>query len=621
MENRVLRIRREKREPSPFPSDVSDSEDTPSPVHSPKRPPKKRAKAERPTASLFEDDDAERGARAQPLGRAWNPEEDKVLLDAVKSLGPRWQEVEKQCRRHGYDRSQAMCRNRYQRIMAPLKEGKGGKNKCKRCFQIKKGHICTAVEDVVVHRSLPAEVAAAAAREASMRLATPPPAAAAHVAAAVAATVLAPATAPVTPPVVVTSLSSRPRLGRPRAPPNPNQPSPYTPVVAMPPMSSISTSDLPDHSLLSPVSGNDFKIDVDSFLEVVSQREAANRPPLGSLASLNASATEEAAGVSAAAAAGLLAPCVVDTGAADAPAPPPLLASTSPPLAGSPYLMSAGPPPIAPPMKPSNSFAAVSFGNVSVSSIISDRADLVDISDLESAADAALAASSAASSFASGAEGVDGRADGNSPSNSHGNSPSSAHTKSSPSHEKQLAALQAENTRLKMELAEETRAQETRALEPPSDAAIAAIAAACMGTFTRALPPNASPVAAMSVTPNAAHTPFTHSIHTSESDTTSAAAHAVGPFMLLSTAPPLSAALSRSQSPLPVEIEISALHTTLEPMARTMSYDSPGACAVATPPMMAPWSSAPSFSFAEAHGAAHASPLSPPPAPRFAGIA
>ena len=44
-------------------------------------------------------------------------------------------------------RTDAMCRNRYTRIKAPMKAGVECKNRCKRCGQMKRGHTCLTPEE------------------------------------------------------------------------------------------------------------------------------------------------------------------------------------------------------------------------------------------------------------------------------------------------------------------------------------------------------------------------------------------------------------------------------------------------------------------------------------------
>jgi hypothetical protein len=55
-------------------------------------------------------------------------------------------QVEVRLSKLGTGRTQAMCRNRYQRLNAPSRPNVICKNKCKRCGQLKRGHICTFVE-------------------------------------------------------------------------------------------------------------------------------------------------------------------------------------------------------------------------------------------------------------------------------------------------------------------------------------------------------------------------------------------------------------------------------------------------------------------------------------------
>jgi ribosomal protein L32 len=89
------------------------------------------------------DDDAPAGGGAN--GRPWSPEEDTALLEAVATCGLHWDLIVRQLAALGTGRTSAMCRNRYQRLNAPLKANVICKNKCKKCGQLKRGHTCTFV--------------------------------------------------------------------------------------------------------------------------------------------------------------------------------------------------------------------------------------------------------------------------------------------------------------------------------------------------------------------------------------------------------------------------------------------------------------------------------------------
>lgn len=73
-------------------------------------------------------------------GSFWTPTQDDLLLAAIEKHGPKWkavaEDVSPNC-------TSAMARNRFQRMRAPL-EGKPGRNRCKKCGQVKRGHTCTA---------------------------------------------------------------------------------------------------------------------------------------------------------------------------------------------------------------------------------------------------------------------------------------------------------------------------------------------------------------------------------------------------------------------------------------------------------------------------------------------
>jgi len=73
----------------------------------------------------------------------WRAEEDEALVASIQKHGKMWTAVSRDL--HMYRRSVAMCRNRYARMMAPLKDGDQAKSRniCKICKQIKRGHTCT----------------------------------------------------------------------------------------------------------------------------------------------------------------------------------------------------------------------------------------------------------------------------------------------------------------------------------------------------------------------------------------------------------------------------------------------------------------------------------------------
>lgn len=71
--------------------------------------------------------------------KSWEPEEDLALKQAIEEHGSQWKKIASLLP----GRTEAMCRNRYQRMQAPL-QGKAGRNLCTACGQIKRGHTCTA---------------------------------------------------------------------------------------------------------------------------------------------------------------------------------------------------------------------------------------------------------------------------------------------------------------------------------------------------------------------------------------------------------------------------------------------------------------------------------------------
>ena len=73
--------------------------------------------------------------------RAWEPEEDLLILKLVEEFGTKWATVQKSFT----NRSVASIRNRYFRTKKGIQlveEGAILKNKCHACGQLKRGHIC-----------------------------------------------------------------------------------------------------------------------------------------------------------------------------------------------------------------------------------------------------------------------------------------------------------------------------------------------------------------------------------------------------------------------------------------------------------------------------------------------
>jgi hypothetical protein len=152
----ALRPRVAKRAPSPDPGSEEDDEDQPPTRRSRSSRPRSRRQRTSAREAPFEGEDEEGEADVEPRqlvqGTAWLAEEDHALRNAVETHGTSWKKIEYDLSRLGYHRSTAMCRNRYQRMCAPSQEGKEGRNRCKRCGQIKRGHTCTAETPVVTHR-------------------------------------------------------------------------------------------------------------------------------------------------------------------------------------------------------------------------------------------------------------------------------------------------------------------------------------------------------------------------------------------------------------------------------------------------------------------------------------
>lgn len=75
--------------------------------------------------------------------RAWEPEEDTIIIHLIGELGPKWSRIVQQLP----GRSVSSVRNRWQRIEKGRKlreTGQESKNRCQRCGHPKRGHVCTA---------------------------------------------------------------------------------------------------------------------------------------------------------------------------------------------------------------------------------------------------------------------------------------------------------------------------------------------------------------------------------------------------------------------------------------------------------------------------------------------
>jgi hypothetical protein len=80
---------------------------------------------------------------AQSCMRAWEPEEDFLILKLVEEFGTKWAKIQKSFT----NRSVASIRNRHFRTkkgIQLIEEGTILKNKCHACGQLKRGHICKA---------------------------------------------------------------------------------------------------------------------------------------------------------------------------------------------------------------------------------------------------------------------------------------------------------------------------------------------------------------------------------------------------------------------------------------------------------------------------------------------
>lgn len=158
-----LRPRAQPKPPSPLDSDYesfsdSDTYEADSPAAKP------RGGAKRyPGTGEVPSGERRKGGGHLTNATMWTKEEDTLLLELVERQQrekPSWKLVERQMKEAGYNRSVAMARNRFQRIRA-LENGKTGRNRCKKCGEVKRGHIC-AVTEPIVAIALPSDVAAAA---------------------------------------------------------------------------------------------------------------------------------------------------------------------------------------------------------------------------------------------------------------------------------------------------------------------------------------------------------------------------------------------------------------------------------------------------------------------------
>ena len=73
--------------------------------------------------------------------KAWEPEEDRLIIEMLASLGPRWSKISQALP----GRSISSIRNRWQRIDKGRQMRAAGcisKNRCQLCGQPKRGHVC-----------------------------------------------------------------------------------------------------------------------------------------------------------------------------------------------------------------------------------------------------------------------------------------------------------------------------------------------------------------------------------------------------------------------------------------------------------------------------------------------
>lgn len=74
--------------------------------------------------------------------KPWSHEEDTILRKVVKEHGRAWHVVASRLEEIGAERSAAAARNRMLRLEAPEKKGKEGRNFCRLCGQVRRGHTC-----------------------------------------------------------------------------------------------------------------------------------------------------------------------------------------------------------------------------------------------------------------------------------------------------------------------------------------------------------------------------------------------------------------------------------------------------------------------------------------------
>lgn len=75
--------------------------------------------------------------------KAWEPEEDQIIMEMLERLGPKWSKIVQRLP----GRTVSSVRNRWQRIDKGrrLREsGQESKNRCQQCGKPKRGHVCMA---------------------------------------------------------------------------------------------------------------------------------------------------------------------------------------------------------------------------------------------------------------------------------------------------------------------------------------------------------------------------------------------------------------------------------------------------------------------------------------------
>jgi len=89
----------------------------------------------------------------EPGIKAWEPEEDRIILALIAKIGPRWSKIVK----HLNGRTTASARNRWQRIEKGRRQRENGgmvpHQRCSKCGLVRRGHVCEARSNRDLERS------------------------------------------------------------------------------------------------------------------------------------------------------------------------------------------------------------------------------------------------------------------------------------------------------------------------------------------------------------------------------------------------------------------------------------------------------------------------------------